>query len=79
MFLKVSDLCRNSNRAKTAVSSRSLLGGFNEQAGGACSNLVRGWSACKQPSELHAPRSEHRAARRDRRPRLLARVLSEAR
>lgn len=42
MFLKVSDLCRNSNRAKTAVSSRSLLGGFNEQAGGACSNLVGG-------------------------------------
>lgn len=39
----------------------------------------RGWSACKQPSELPAPCSEHRAARQDWRLGLLARVLSEAR
>lgn len=49
---------------------------MSRQAGHASiSRLV----ACKQPSELPAPRSEHRAARRDRRQGPLARVLSKAR
>ena len=42
MFLEVSDLCRNSNRTKTAVSSRVLSGEFNEQAGGTCNYLTVG-------------------------------------
>lgn len=52
MFLKVSDLCRNSNRAKTAVSSRGLSGEFNEQAGGTCSYLTAGLRVNSPQSSL---------------------------